>query len=381
MKILFFSDTFGAPTTTFIYNPLISLAKKHDVKYVCTERKNAETFPFESVEVLPFKENRIIRRIKWLLEERGVYFSRRNAGFSGRLREIIREFAPDLIHCHFANEAFKLLDNYNDKKVPIVVSVHGYDVSAMLKNNFYVRRLRGMAQRKNISIIFTSQFMKKRLQGLGICPDNSAVLYNGIDTGYFKRESYAVKNGGFIFLQVSSFVEKKGHLFTLYAFKKLLEEYRLSFNPKLIFSGEDDCFSGIKALVSQLGLNGNVEFTGWINPKQVKELMENANCFLQHSVTAADGDQEGISTSIMEAMAMELPVISTRHAGIPELVEDGVNGYLVEERDIENYAKRMRDILKWGYLQVNRRKVIERFDLDEHLRRLEAYYHNLITNS
>ena len=80
----------------------------------------------------------------------------------------------------------------------------------------------------------------------------------------------------------------------------------------------------------------------------------------------------------MEAMAMELPVISTYHSGIPELVEDGVNGYLVPERDIDQYAEKLQQILQWDYASKNREKVIELFEKEKHCQLLQQFYRNVI---
>ena len=107
-------------------------------------------------------------------------------------------------------------------------------------------------------------------------------------------------------------------------------------------------------------------------------MFENADYFIHHSIVDSRGDMEGIPNALMEAMAMELPVISSIHSGIPELVEDGVNGYLVKEKDVTNYAKRFEDILNFGYLSINREKVIEKFELRAHKRILSQLYQKSI---
>lgn len=379
MKILFFSDCFGAPTTTFIYNDVVGLAKKHNVKYVCTIRENAERFPFQNAEAVPYKINKILGKIRRYLEIRDIYLSYKNNDFARKIKKIIEEFRPDIIHCHFAYESLKLLDNYQEDKIPIVISLHGYDAYTMFKNACYRKRMQPIFERKNINVLFISEFMRNKFEGAGTKFNNSHILYCGINTDYFKRENYTLPGSNFNFLQVSDFGEKKGHFYTLQAFKKLLES-KPRFVCKLAFAGEGETFEGIKVLARQLGLEKNVEFTGWLTTGEVKALMDNAHAFLHHSVTAGNGDQEGIPVVIMEAMAMELPVISTWHSGIPELVEDGLNGYLIEERDIEGYARRMNDILTWGYLRVNRQKIIEKFELSKHLQQLEEFYTSAAQN-
>lgn len=377
MRILFFSDCFGGYTTTFIYNAVIALARKHAVKYVCLRRENAEIFPFNDVGVVSYQENAAFKKVKWILEKSGLYLGHQNRRFSSAINEIASKFNPDVIHCHFANEALKILDNYSGAGRPIVITVHGYDVTTMLNNYPYVRKLRDIFKRKNIGVIFSCRFFKKKLEDIKIMPCNSMVLHNGINSGYFKRDSCIPGKDKFIFLQISSFVDKKGHFYTVRAFKRFLEVYKPNLNCRLIFSGGGNNFESIKALVSRLGLEDKVEFVGWINSEKVRKLMEDANVFVHHSVTVENGDQEGIPTSIMEAMAMELPVISTWHAGIPELVEDGVNGYLVGERDIESYARRMNDALGWSYVKENRQKVIDEFEINAHTQKLEDYYNKI----
>ena len=93
-------------------------------------------------------------------------------------------------------------------------------------------------------------------------------------------------------------------------------------------------------------------FLGWKEPEQIVELVASADIFLAPCVTAKNGDQEGIPMVIMEAMALGLPVISTEHTGIPELVEDGKTGYLVSERDVDALASRIETLIEnkqsWG---------------------------------
>ena len=76
----------------------------------------------------------------------------------------------------------------------------------------------------------------------------------------------------------------------------------------------------------------------------------------------------------MEAMALELPVITTWHSGIPELVEDGLNGFLIEEKDVDTYAEKMEEILSWGLIPENREVILKTFSLDVHMNKLLNLY-------
>jgi colanic acid/amylovoran biosynthesis glycosyltransferase len=112
------------------------------------------------------------------------------------------------------------------------------------------------------------------------------------------------------------------------------------------------------------GLEGCVRLHGARAYKEVSEMLQTAHIFLQHSVTAADGDQEGQGVSMMEAAATGLPVISTQHDGIPEVVLDGKTGFLVAEHDVEGMGERLANLAGdpglWDELGTRGREHIEK---------------------
>jgi colanic acid/amylovoran biosynthesis glycosyltransferase len=83
----------------------------------------------------------------------------------------------------------------------------------------------------------------------------------------------------------------------------------------------------------------------------------------------------------MEAMAFNLPIVSTIHSGIPELVTEGVNGYLVREKDVDNYALRIMDALKMGKLSINRDKIINEYNLESHNNLLKLIYNDCLNKA
>jgi glycosyltransferase involved in cell wall biosynthesis len=95
---------------------------------------------------------------------------------------------------------------------------------------------------------------------------------------------------------------------------------------------------------NRLDLGAALELAGSLPHDSVLDAYANADIYVQHSVVAPDGDSEGLPVSITEALAARLPVIATRHSGIPEVVMDGQTGYLVAERDYEAMGHRMADL-------------------------------------
>ncbi|MCB1161038.1 MAG: glycosyltransferase family 4 protein, partial [Leptospiraceae bacterium] len=175
------------------------------------------------------------------------------------------------------------------------------------------------------------------------------------------------------FIQVAGFREKKGHIYTLKAFKRFSNSFpEKSFKLILIGSGERE--KELNLLCEQLGIKSQVVFLGWASPEQVKLNLEKANCFIHPSITPSNGDMESTTVAIMEAMSMELPIIATYHSGIPELVESGTHGILVEEKNIGQYVDAMNRILDWGLQPQNRQRIIDHFSQAKRLKELQAFY-------
>ncbi len=380
MKVLVFIKTFANPTLTFIYNEVSELAKKHEVKIITFERKNEHLFPFADIVEIPFTENDFLLKYQTKLQYLDLKWAFKSGYFRKRISEVVNQIKPDIIHTHFGFESWFFLENFRRNDVPIFVSFHGYDASHKLTSARYREAVKHYLNRPNTTPIFVSKFMKLHVeQSVEQQFPKAKILYYGTDIDFFKRTDYQQRAAEFTFLQVSSFSEKKGHEFTVKAFAEFVKNYRGNKPVKLILAGEGGLKKTAENLVHELGISDFVEFPGLVNRERAKELMERADAFLHHSVTSASvGDMEGIPNAIMEAMAMELPVISTYHSGIPELVENEANGYLIKERDVEAYSKRLNDILTWKYAKANREKVAKLFEKKQHAEQLEGFYNKAL---
>jgi glycosyltransferase involved in cell wall biosynthesis len=113
--------------------------------------------------------------------------------------------------------------------------------------------------------------------------------------------------------------------------------------------------------------------------------MQKASIICQPSVTAADGDSEGLPTVVLEAAATAKPLLATHHSGIPEIVVDGTTGFLVPEREVGALADRLLLLLKNADLrrrmgEAGRRRIEEHFDLRKQAKRLEEIYGETISS-
>jgi glycosyltransferase involved in cell wall biosynthesis len=371
---------------TFIYRQLISSQKSFDPIVTCSDRlENLDKFPFSEINIkkrnfLRFKKSRYYTKIFGPLKLLAV-----NPKLSPQqlkhFGNIYKKNNIRLIHSHFGPSGIEILPLAKRMNLPLVVTFHGYDASLLLQNKVYVRNLQGLFNYARI--ITVSDNMKNDLIKISESSAKFDVIRCGIPVELFKfKERLPLQNkiangDTIIFLQISNFVEVKGHKYTVQAFRKFLNHYK---NARLILAGDGETKISVQDSCRQLGIIDKVIFPGVINEREVNNLMLEADVFLQHSVTLPNGVKEGLPTVLMEAMATGLPVISTFHSAIPELIDNGVNGFLVKERDVEQYSSTM---FKLKNLPPNiglnaRKKVVQKFNLDVETEKLFNIYDDMI---
>jgi len=214
------------------------------------------------------------------------------------------------------------------------VHAHGYDVSRSLRDPRW--RAAYGKYRDADGVITVSAWSKARLVALGLPASRIHVVACGVHVNgeWVERpEEETIRC-----LAVGRMVAKKAPVFLLDAFRRALaQEPRL----RLDMVGSGPLFPAACQCVRAFGLESHVTLHGARPNEVVQAMMKEADLFIQHSVTDANGDEEGLPVAILEAMAHGLPVVSTRHAGIPEAVEDGVTGLLVAEEDSSGMSERI----------------------------------------
>jgi glycosyltransferase involved in cell wall biosynthesis len=219
--------------------------------------------------------------------------------------------------------------------IPLVVHFHGYDASKTDVLNSYrasYRELFGNAA----AVVAVSTAMRNRLLEIGAEPQRTHLNVYGIDCRRFGGGS-ADKSPP-TFIAVGRFVEKKAPYLTILAFANVVRQCP---EARLRMTGDGILLGPCKDLAVALGISEFVTFLGAQPHDVVSWEMKQARAFVQHSIEAADGDCEGTPLAVLEAGATGLPVVSTRHAGIPDVVADGNTGFLVNERDVAGMADRM----------------------------------------
>ena len=375
MKILYTSDH-GPYINTFIRQDVERIGSTHQVLYIAFESNKAYPFNNVKTKLVKYPSGTIRSKLRWRLEKLGLYFNWSNKNFGLRLKTEVERFNPDIIHCQFLYESAKLLQNIKINK-PVILNIRGYGASTKLENKKYINWLKKLANHNNIFPIYVCKHLKKNLISKNIIFKNDGiVLYTGINQDLFKRTKPKAVKDTKTFIQVGAFNDKKGQEITIKAFAKFILTQKLK-KHNLVFIGGGKNLNKCKKLVKELKLENSVAFKGHLAQLEIVNELNKADIFLHHSLTPKSGDQEGIPNAILEAMSMEMPILSTYHSGIPEAVVHNENGLLCNENDIETYSKQMAEICKWGLLPKNRKRIEEKFSIDLHIKKLKSFYDNI----
>ena len=371
-KIVIFLEYFLAPTETFVYNQLQSLSKHNDVWVFCCEIRNREIFPYEKIKVLNSRFG-LRKKLRAFLENKLKFYSFRDAALRTSIKNEINNLQPDMIFSHFGPNALLWEANMTGH-FPHFVMFHGYDASFLLSSSgSYRNKLKQLLAKPYIYPIFVSKALHQNAELLIKNKFHAHISRLGIDTSFYKPYTQNRKGKIVRFVQVASFVEKKGQEILLRALNKIINH-----DFKMIFIGDGPLLSYCKSLCHQLDLTGKVVFKGHLSRYAIKEQLAQADIFVHPSCHSKTGDIEGIPTSIMEAMAMELPILSTRHSGIPELIENGIHGILVPERNVASLAKGLLNIMDWNKMGNNRVRIERDFNLYTQCSKLDRYFNEVL---
>jgi colanic acid/amylovoran biosynthesis glycosyltransferase len=244
----------------------------------------------------------------------------------------------DVIHCHFGTigQTVSVMRRHGLISGKLIVTVHGFDLSQG-KLGFAEDYYKELFDHTDC-LLPVSAHWKAKLESMGADPNRVRVHRMGVDVQKLRPAACEARPGVFRLCSIGRFVEKKGHLFSIRALAKVRER-RPDLDLSLQFVGDGPLLPEAQALVQTLGLSGIVEFRGGLEHSSALALLAESDAFILPSITASDGNMEGVPVSIMEAMALQKPVISTWHSGIPELVEHGVSGLLVPEQDVETLSR------------------------------------------
>jgi colanic acid/amylovoran biosynthesis glycosyltransferase len=327
-KILLFSPNSSAVSETFIRSHIEKLPynviPRFGVRWGLFNKREEKIFP------LMFWIGRFLERAYPRLDA---------LLFNYFLARHIKHEKPYAVLAEFGTTGAWLILPCRSAGSPLYVIFHGYDASVHSvleeKKEDYKNIFRYSA-----GIIAVSKGMREKLISMGADPKKCYWSPCGVDEKKFHGASPKLSEA--VLFSVGRFVEKKAPYLTILAFSKVLKEIP---DSMLRMIGTGPLLGPSINLAKALGIESSVIFLGELGSDRVVDEMRKARAFVQHSLVALNGDSEGTPVAVIEAQMMGLPVVSTRHAGIPDVVIDGETGLLVEEGDVETMANSMIRLL------------------------------------
>jgi len=369
--------TFLKPEMLHIYRQISSLRKVHPV-VITQKRENAKQFPFEPVYMVSKPATHFFRRF-WFrqLLKQPWQISRMELD---ALRSILDKTGAQLLHIYFGHIAAHLMPLIRVWPHPVVVSFHGADVLVDLEKPAYRKATEEMLQIVR-GVFVRSESLAQALRGLTNDHEKIAVTRTGIPLHDFPFRSRTVPDAGqWRLLQAGRLIEKKGIVTSLRAFAEFAKTFP---NAQFTVAGEGPLLEELQRTTNELGIAERVSFAGFVDQENLRELLFKSHMFLHPSQLGADGNQEGVPNSVLEAMASGLPVFATRHGGIPEAINDGVTGVLVNEQDHDALARRLIEAARHPQLLAElgaaaSKSVAERFEQSNQAQNLERLYLEII---
>ena len=251
------------------------------------------------------------------------------------IQRFLREYKVKRILSEYLHLSFRFLKIAQELDIPFFVHAHGYDISRALQEPKWYKEYYQYNQAAGV--ITVSKVSRMKLIELGLTPSKVHVIPCGVDVPDkpFKR----LEQDKIRCLAVGRMVSKKAPILLLAAFRQVAN---LCPYIHLDYVGTGVLLPAVRQFIQAFNLADRVTIHGGQSHDVVLQLMRKADIFLQHSITDPDnGDEEGLPVAILEAMAYTLPIVSTRHAGIPEAVLDGETGLLVDEGDCSGMADKI----------------------------------------
>lgn len=285
--------------------------------------------------------------------------------------EKIKENSIGVVLAEYGQIGVAVLDTCKKNNLPLVVHFHGFDAYKKDHLTKFKTRYQELFEYAK-AIIVVSANMQQQLVKLGAPISKIYCNVYGVDVKKFKKNENVCATKNVLF--VGRFVDKKAPQLSILAFSKVLKSVP---DAKFYMAGDGLLFNECKNLIANLNIQESVILLGVKSHLQIAELMQNTRVYIQHSIVPESGDSEGTPNSVIEAQASGIPVVSTLHGGIPDVVIHGKTGFLVEEKDVEGMAKYIEKLLLDPKLAIEmgdnaRKNITEKFDLNDSIANLKS---------
>ncbi|MCK4785971.1 MAG: glycosyltransferase [Desulfobacteraceae bacterium] len=343
-------------TVTFIYQYITNMRRYNPV-VLAASKDRPERFPFPDLYIPD------LSRLQMLLVKLDRRLFHRQRLVEPFFQRTMQSRGVKLLHAHFGGIGVFALPLHFSSGLPLVTTFYGEDMSAVPRKPGWRKSYQKLFDNGALFLVEGSH-MRDRLAALGCPLEKVQIQRIGVDLNRFSYRVVPPRDESVRILMCGRFVEKKGFEYGIRAFAQVLPEFP---KAQLRIVGDGPLRPRLEQLIRRLGLEvgRSVVLMGYLSYDAYAEEAAQAHVFMAPSVTASNGDSEGgAPTVLLEMQARGLPILSTRHADIPEVVVDGASGYLVPERDEVTLSEKLAELLaypeRWDEMGRAGRAHIER---------------------
>lgn len=285
----------------------------------------------------------------------------------------LKENKIDLVFAEFGNTGATIYPICKKLGIPLITTWLGYEISIREIIKKFEKQYQVLFESDTKHIVVSKAMIPEMLK-LGAKKEN--IIYSplpGNEMFLNVKPNYKSEN----IIAIGRFVDKKAPYNLILSMTQVVKKYP---NLKLNIVGNGPLFNTCFNLVKSLQLEKNVQLLGNKTPEEVFQMFNNSAIYIQHSLTALNGDCEGAPVAILEASLASLPIVSTRHSGIPDIVIDGETGYLVEENDVTTFAEKIIELLENKSKMIEmgekgRKYISDNFSLEKHINIIKTITH------
>jgi len=366
-------------TGSWIYSQISNL-KRYQPLVITAQKRNLDIFPLEKIYSLSD------------LSAPNRFFQKQYSKVTGLqypfFLKLLKNNQVSLLHSHFGNRGYFDLALKRKLAIPQITTFYGHDVSSLPQKERWRERLKDLFQDGDL-ILAEGHYMKKTLLALG-CPDEKVTVQHlGVDLEKIPFVPRRLNDQPTVKILIAgTFREKKGITYALEAFARLAHHYKHVAVTLVGDAGRSQREVNYKKEITNLIANRNIAHKvtclGFLPyPAFIEEAKHN-HIFLSPSIHPSDGETEGgAPVALIEMSAYGMPIVSTFHCDIPEVVIDGESGFLVPEKDTDGLAERLEHLINhpelWETMGRAGRKHIEAdFNIVTQAKRLETLYDTLL---
>lgn len=382
MKILHYCESFSPLSETFIYDNITELEKQGvDNIVVTTNRVNNNERPFDKVTELKVPKKwdveKLLHRFFVILKGDNPIITTWTQ-IRRQINKSVHRANPDIIHAHFGPMGVIIAPVAQKLNIPLIVTFYGFDISKLKRQEFWREKYLDLWNQVSAVTVLSLE-MKKDAIEMG-CPESKihiVHLSRELTNIQCKEVTHPIVN----FISVGRLTDKKGHMFTIKVFEKLREE-GLRLNLEIIGDGEERI--KLEEYIVNNNLTDEIKLLGPLSNQRTMEKLYESDAFILTCKTAENGDKEGTPTVFVEAQAIGLPCISTKHSGIPEMFPNNNQWMLAEEEDMNGILQRIRLLLQKSKqelvdtIKVGQEHIFAQFNLTKEVDKLKTVYSQIL---